>query len=249
MATQLSIVNKVLRRLRENEVSTVALTDYSVLMADFLNDIVGEMQDDYDWSQLNHETSFDVVVDQIEYDLSATVSGGGDMDNATTRLPNNRSQIRYLDGSPMTWMFDDDSDTNGFLMTLNHQDWLYSQQKSNSASQVDSPKDYSLVPQNDADGFTFNLWPKPGQTRVIKQRWWTPTADLEVDGTDDNTVVYLPERVIVLGMLFLAANERGEEMGEPGGILAARYDKAKAEAIATDMRNRAATNEYEAYRD
>lgn len=48
----LQIVNSVLRRLRENEVSTVNETPYSKLIGEYVNDVKREIEDTWNWDAL-----------------------------------------------------------------------------------------------------------------------------------------------------------------------------------------------------
>jgi hypothetical protein len=50
--TYLECVNRVLRRLRENEVTTVNETPYSKLIGDLVNVVKTEIEDSWDWSAL-----------------------------------------------------------------------------------------------------------------------------------------------------------------------------------------------------
>jgi len=50
--TYLEIVNSVLRRLRENEVSSVAENQYSKLIGDFVNDVKQEVENVWNWDVL-----------------------------------------------------------------------------------------------------------------------------------------------------------------------------------------------------
>lgn len=52
--TYLEIVNKVLRRLREREVTSVSQTAYSKLIGDFVNDAKKEVEDSWNWSVLSN---------------------------------------------------------------------------------------------------------------------------------------------------------------------------------------------------
>ena len=53
MSTQyLTLVNSVLRRLREDEVSAVANTAYSKMVGDFVNDAKIQVENAHDWSAL-----------------------------------------------------------------------------------------------------------------------------------------------------------------------------------------------------
>lgn len=50
--TYLDLVNSVLRKLREDEVTTVNATDYSRLVGDFVNDAKRLVEDTWDWTAL-----------------------------------------------------------------------------------------------------------------------------------------------------------------------------------------------------
>lgn len=52
--TYLQLVNSVLRRLREDEVTTVDESDYSKLIGDFVNDSKRQVEDAWDWTALRN---------------------------------------------------------------------------------------------------------------------------------------------------------------------------------------------------
>lgn len=52
--TYLQLVNSVLRRLREDEVTTVDESDYSKLIGDFINDAKRQVEDAWDWTALRN---------------------------------------------------------------------------------------------------------------------------------------------------------------------------------------------------
>lgn len=52
--TYLQLVNSVLRRLREEEVTTVDESDYSKLIGDFVNDSKRQVEDAWDWTALRN---------------------------------------------------------------------------------------------------------------------------------------------------------------------------------------------------
>lgn len=235
MATQLSIVNRVQRRLRDTITASVGTSAYSALLGEFLNDIIQQVSQNYDWRQLESDVSITVSSGTSAYDLTGTTG---------------RSTIRrdHCD-VPMVWRFDDGSDATGARLAMLNSDEMYRRQQENTDSTSDDPYYFSLRAQDDAAPLEITLWPEPSATRTIKARVWTPPADLAVDGTDDATVIYLPEYVLYLGTLWLALDERGEEVGEPGGKAHERYLNALGEAEFTDSLNRQLTNEYESYRD
>ena len=50
--TYLEAINKVLRRLREDEVTSPDATAYSKLIGEFVNDAVRLVEDAWDWGEL-----------------------------------------------------------------------------------------------------------------------------------------------------------------------------------------------------
>ena len=70
--TYLQLVNSVLRRLRENEVDTVAETSYSALIGDFVNDAKQIVEDSHSWSALRTAIEFDTVNGTSTYALTGS---------------------------------------------------------------------------------------------------------------------------------------------------------------------------------
>ena len=68
--TYLEIVNKVLRRLRENEVSSVQETPYSRLIGDLINVVKREVEDAWNWSALRDTIIATTVADTRAYVLT-----------------------------------------------------------------------------------------------------------------------------------------------------------------------------------
>jgi hypothetical protein len=70
--TYLEIVNKVLRRLREREVTSVSQTSYSKLIGDFVNDAKKEVEDAWQWSALRTTLTLTTVADTFNYELNGS---------------------------------------------------------------------------------------------------------------------------------------------------------------------------------
>jgi hypothetical protein len=70
--TYLEIVNRVMRRLRENEVTTINETPYSKLIADLVNVVKQEVEDAWDWSVLRATISITTVPSVTNYELSGS---------------------------------------------------------------------------------------------------------------------------------------------------------------------------------
>ena len=71
MSTQyLTLVNSVLRRLREDEVSAVANTAYSKMVGDFVNDAKTQVENAHDWSTLRTTVVVTTSSGTSEYSLT-----------------------------------------------------------------------------------------------------------------------------------------------------------------------------------
>ena len=68
--TYLNIVNAVLRRLREEQVTTIAESDYSQLVGDFVNDAKRQVEDAWDWTALRTTYTVNTVSGTAAYALS-----------------------------------------------------------------------------------------------------------------------------------------------------------------------------------
>jgi hypothetical protein len=70
--TYLEIVNKVLRRLREDTVDTVSQNTYSALVGEFVNDAKRIVEDAWDWSALRTTLTVTTSSDVFNYVLTGS---------------------------------------------------------------------------------------------------------------------------------------------------------------------------------
>jgi hypothetical protein len=75
METLLSLTNKVLVRLREDEVTSTAASPYATLIAQFVTQAVDEVEDATDWIQLRDTILLPAVVDVFSYSLTGAGTG------------------------------------------------------------------------------------------------------------------------------------------------------------------------------
>lgn len=68
--TYLQLVNSVLRRLREEEVTTVDESDYSKLIGDFVNDAKRQVEDAWDWTALRNTYTLTTTSGTATYALT-----------------------------------------------------------------------------------------------------------------------------------------------------------------------------------
>jgi hypothetical protein len=95
----------------------------------------------------------------------------------------------------------------------------------------------------------MSLYPTPDTNKYMEISWWIPQDELAIDGTDDDTVIVPPNHPIEAYAHMRAANERGEEIGEPGNLLELRYANVLGAAIETASAHDGRANHYESRRD
>jgi len=95
--TYLEIVNKILRRLREREVSSVSQTAYSKLIGDFVNDAKTEVEDAWQWSALRTTLTLTTSANVFNYQL------GGSQNNFNILDVVNDTSNRFMEYKPSTW--------------------------------------------------------------------------------------------------------------------------------------------------
>lgn len=67
--TYLQIINAVLRRLRETEVTDVDETDYSKLIGEYVNSVKKEVEAAWDWNALRTTLTLNTVASTFNYTL------------------------------------------------------------------------------------------------------------------------------------------------------------------------------------
>jgi hypothetical protein len=226
MATQLTIVNNVLRELREDTVTSVADTDYSVLVATFVNRALEWAQDAYDeWS---------VYITEVDDTWPAD---GSTVTIDVTETNDKSVLMRDVDADWLPAVYDITTGELGQVIDYPHQDVLKARALNTSGLTDTDPRVFSITTDSDGRGFTMNIpyaVTSGATARNWRAYWYIPQAKLAIDGTDDATGITLPARPLELFAIYLALNERGEEMGQPGGLAMTAATNALGGAIERD---------------
>lgn len=213
--TYLQLINKVLRKLREDQVGTINYTEYTSLIGEFINDAKREVEDAWDWQALRTPVTFSSIISTASYDQTGT---------------NERSRLIYDDcNRPMA--FDITAGTEMQLYDLDT-NYVDAQRAMQAVTANTQPTHFSIT--NDGSIQTVTFLETPEQVRNYKFYWTVPQDDLD-DAADVLTIPWKP--VVNLATLY-ALDERGEEIGEPGSKAWTRYNTSLADAIALDSRNR-----------
>jgi hypothetical protein len=160
--TYLQLVNKVLIRLRENEVSSVQDSPYSKLIGEFVNVVKREVEDSYNWSALRTTITINTTADIYSYDLTS----------ATTRC-------RIIDVI---------NDTEDYEMLYQTTKW-FDQQFLTANAETNSPIYWNLNGVTTEGDHQMDIYPVPDGEYAIRVNIVKPQADLE-DDTDNMFVPY-----------------------------------------------------------
>lgn len=245
--TMLELVNKVLRRLREDEVTSLS-DPYTQLIVEFIAEVQEEIQGYHDWARYDITCTARLVAGAYDYDLTRTIGYGGAVESNFTP-PGEGSFLRFVDNVPQAWFFEDNStDTKGTPLTLVDRGVLESHYREDSGATGD-PVEFAIQPSSENPGWRLSVYPTPTATRYIKLRFHNPPTLIDPDTAVASGSVIGFHRLMYLGVLYLALNERGEEMGEPGGVAERRYYNALAAEKERELNMSAKTNAAEFYRD
>jgi hypothetical protein len=159
-STYLQLVNNVLTRLRETEVSSVEDTPYSSLIGVFVNDAKREVEDAHEWNALSTTIVIPTVVGQRNY----TLTGSGERFK-TEDVINDTENVGMRQAA-QTW--------------LNRQYFL-------STVQDAAPYYYSYNGFTAGGDAKVDVWPQPDAIYQLRFELIIPQLDLV--NNSDNLIV------------------------------------------------------------
>jgi len=170
--TYLDLVNNVLRRLRETEVSSVQSNSYSKLIGDLINDAKDLVETSWDWSALRTTLTITTTADVFNYSLTGS--------------QNNIKELNVL------------NDTSNLIMQYQTNNWFDSQfLLGNPVSGAPMYYTYNGV---DSDGDTLiDVYPKPDGVYSLRFNCALRNGDLSAD-TDTIKIPSMP--VVHLAVAF-----------------------------------------------
>ena len=154
--TYLEVCNRVLRRLRENEVTTVNETPYSKLIGDLVNATKVEIEDAWDWSALRTTLTATTTSSLFNYVL---------IDSGT--------RLRVLDII---------NDTDDFVMQQRGTKW-FDQQFLLNSQQLGSPMYYNFNGVDSNGDSQIDLFPIPDGAYDVRINCVLPQPELTADAT------------------------------------------------------------------
>ena len=202
--TYLQAVNKVLKRLRENTVSSVDETLYSRLVGEFVNDANRMVEDAWDWSSLRETKVVTTVVGQPNYSI-----------------PNVSTAFKTLNVT---------NSTEKCYVNLGTQLALQSNQYINPAVNT-VPSHYVYTGFNTVNnGVDFSLYPTPDKAYSLQFTIVDRTEEL----TNDTQSLKAPSLPVVQFAHAMAVEERGETGGTTAAMLMGVAKSSLSDAISFD---------------
>ena len=205
--TYLELVNAVLRRLRESEVSTVQgvgnANSYARLIGDFVNEAKSQIEVAWDWSALRNTLTLTTTPNTFNYELNGS-----------------RNNFKILD----VW-----NDTSDIEMQYKDAYW-FNRELLTATPQSGQPVFYNFNGVS-ADGDTqVDIYPIPDAVYALRFNVSQRNVSLE---NDADTVV-IPTRPIILLATAMAIEERGEDGGQQSMNAYAAAQSALSDEIAMD---------------
>ena len=182
--TYLQLVNKVLIRLREDEVATVNQTAYSKLIGEFVNDALRQVEDAWDWSALRTTLTITTSSDIFNYSLT-----------------NSQNRVKLLDVI---------NDTSNFFMQYRGSSW-FNNIYLNADPASGSPQYFTFNGIDSNGDSMVDLYPKPDGVYSLRFNAILRTGDLSADA-DEIVVPTLPIVHLAVALATRERGESGGNM-------------------------------------
>ena len=181
--TYLELVNSVLIRLREREVSAVTENVYSKLVGEFVNDAKEEIENAWDWSHLRTTLTATTVEDIFAYTL--TTSG---------------SRMKVLNVV---------NDTSNWFMKYKTAEEFTNLYLNYNEVQKGAPEYYSFNGLDANNDTIAEVYPKPDGQYELRFNLVVRPGRL----VNNSDILYAPERPVIMLAYAKALEERGEDGG------------------------------------
>lgn len=179
--TYLDLVNNVLRRMREETVSSVSSTTYSTMVGDFVNDAKNLVETSWDWSGLRGTLVIPTVADQSLYSLT--------------------------DSKDYAKVLNIINDTSNVFLEYQTSDW-FDNKLYNNETVSSSPNYYTYRGLDTNDDTQIEVYPVPDDVYSLRVSWVLRNGLLTND-LDTLKIPHLPVIHLAVAMLARERGETG----------------------------------------
>jgi hypothetical protein len=217
LPTYLDLVNDVLVRMREPQVTTVSENTVSSLVGKYINDAKRQVSDAYDWDAFNTGITVSTTASSTgPYSVTGAGVRSKTMDVINTSVYNELKPLSHAQYD--SYYYTSATPTTGIPMYY-------------TIRGVDTNGDIKVV-----------FWPVPDAVYNIRFSLIVPEADFS---TDSSTTL-LAKEPIVLGAFARALVERGEDGGLSSSEAYALYKSALADLISLELARSPENDTFEA---
>ena len=193
--TYLNLVNNVLRRLREEEVTSVSSSTYGKMVGDFVNDAKRIVEDSWDWSALRTTLTITTTSDIFNYVLT-----GSENRIKALNVINDTANL-FMEYKTATF-FDE-----AYLI---------------SDPRTGAPTCYTYNGVDSSGDTQIDVYPTPDKEYTIRFNCVKRQADLSAD-SDELTVPSMPVIHMAIAMLARERGETGGTSAPEYFAIADRY--------------------------
>lgn len=182
--TYVEIVNEVLKRLREDTVDSVGLTEYSALIGTLVNEAKRTVEDAHQWSAMDTDISINTTAGVRDYTLVGT---------------NNRTIVKFAYNETKKWFLDNLS--RGEMVRL---------QELNFSPVYNDVLRFNVLKRDINGQIIVRVDPYPVSVQTLKFNCKVPQGNL----VNNQDTLWIPEEPVILQAYYLAIVERGEDNGQ-----------------------------------
>ena len=179
--TYLELVNSVLRRMREDEVSSVSENTYSKMVGDFVNDAKNLVETSWDWSGLRTTLTITTSADIFNYVLTGS-----------------KNRVKALDVI---------NDTSNNFMEYRPSTW-FNDKYLNQDPVSGSPEYYTYNGVNNDGDTQVDIYPKPDGVYAIRFNCILRNPELSAD-IDQLVIPSMPVIHLAIALLARERGETG----------------------------------------
>lgn len=235
--TALALLNKVLRGLRRDVLTSTSTTDSNqLLVLQFLNSAKEELEDTWDWHALRQTVTVTISAGTVDYALTAAGPADVDVSPRSRLLYEKPMQPGAVYGETETSTYTYGSLPQVFDVTESTEFRL----NERSPEQIErlhfTDNDEAAIPTEfalyrDANSLRMKVWPTPSGTRTFKMRFVIPQDEIPRSEMTSYQLK-IDDRSVWTLALHKACQERGEDVGRP--LSALEREAADALFLALD---------------
>jgi hypothetical protein len=247
MATKLDLINNIMRRIREPEVTSSEDSAYSKLVASIVAESYEEVLDEWNWRPVASNMVMELPANTMQIVPDVTNVKDGFVPDGRLLLVREKGWAfgRVYD---KPWVEDITLTDSGAPMNeVTLPEYLDTIRRERLLPQ-EVPSIFAVQPLPD-ESVVLHFWQPANQITTIAMAFHRRPARLDATASTDNVNIEIPYRPVQELALMYTLNERGEEMGEPGNLAHGRYIQALSTAKEADIKAHEHANQYDWQRD